>query len=177
LIRKHRIALLAAAAFQFVFFFPTLFMGRVVSPNDVFYNFDPWLLLPHAPVQNSLMNDPPTSLLPQLALLRHGGAFHWDPFVASGVTGVGWAAFISPFILAAAFLVPLSWAYTLLIFLKLNVAFWFAYAWLREEDIDERGAAIGAIVIAGSGIYSVRWLWHMTNGRSTASGRRSRSRF
>src|SRR5438105_4920443 len=78
LIRKHRIALLAAAAFHFVFFFPTLFMGRVVSPNDVFYNFDPWLLLPHAPVQNSLMNDPPTSLLPQLALLRHGGAFHWD---------------------------------------------------------------------------------------------------
>ena len=138
-------------------------MGRVVSPNDVFYNFDPWLLLPHAPVQNSLMNDPPTSLLPQLALLRHGGAFHWDPFVASGVTGVGWAAFSSPFILAAAFLVPLSWAYTLLIFLKLNVAFWFAYAWLREEGIDERGAAIGAIVIAGSGIYSVRWLWHMTN--------------
>jgi hypothetical protein len=163
LIGRHRIALIAAAAFNFVFFFPLLFMGRVVSPNDVFYNFDPWSLLPHPAVQNSLLNDPPTSLLTQIALLRQGGAFHWDPFVASGIPGVGWAALISPFIVIAAFCVPMAWVYTALIFLKLNVAFFFAYAWLREERIGRRAAAIGAIIIAGSGIYSVRWLWQMTN--------------
>jgi len=163
LIRKHRLALIAAVAYNFVFFFPLLFMGRVVSPNDVFYNFDPWIQLAHPHVQNSLLNDPPTSLLTQVALLKSGDAFNWDPYVASGIPGVGWAALISPFILIATFAVPLTWFYTLLIFLKLNVAFCFAYAWLREEDIDERGAAIGAIVVAGSGIYAVRWLWQMTN--------------
>jgi len=160
---RHKLAVIAAVAYNFVFFFPLLFMGRVVSPNDVFYNFDPWAQLAHPHVQNSLLNDPPTSLLTQVALLKGGGAFHWDPYVASGIPGVGWAALISPFILIATFAVPLTWFYTLLIFLKLNVAFCFAYAWLREEEIDERGAAIGAIVVAGSGIYAVRWLWQMTN--------------
>jgi hypothetical protein len=160
---RHKVALIAAVAYNFVLFFPLLFMGRVVSPNDVFYNFDPWLQLPHPHVQNSLLNDPPTSLLTQVALLRGGDAFHWDPYVASGIPGVGWAALISPFIVVSTFAVPLTWFYTLLIFLKLNVAYWFAYAWLREERIGRRGAAIGAIVVAGSGIYAVRWLWQMTN--------------
>jgi len=163
LIRKHRHALIAAAAYNFVLFFPLLFLGRVLSPNDVYFNFDPWLALPHPHVQNSLLNDPPTSLLTQVSLLREGGAFHWDPYVASGIPGVGWAALISPFILIATFAVPLTWFYTLLVFLKLNVAFVFAYAWLREERISRRGAAVGAIIIAGSGIYAVRWLWQMTN--------------
>jgi len=39
-LRKHSTALIALAVYHFVFFFPTLFMGRVVSPNDVFFNFD-----------------------------------------------------------------------------------------------------------------------------------------
>ena len=72
MIRKHRTALIAAAAFNFVLFFPTLFLGRVVSPNDVFYNYDPWGLIPHERVQNSLLNDPPTSLLTQVVMLKRG---------------------------------------------------------------------------------------------------------
>src|SRR5215210_666821 len=35
--------------------------------------------------------------------------------------------------------------------------------WLREERLGKRGAAIGAIVIAAAGVYSVRWLWQLTN--------------
>lgn len=162
LIRKHRHALIAAATFHFVFFFPLLFMGRVVSPNDVFYNFDPWVELPHPHVQNSLLNDPPTSMLTQMVLMREGGSFHWNPYVASGVPGVGGQG-VSPFLVISALSVPLPWFYTAMIFLKFNVAFWFAYAWLREERLGRRGAAVGAIVIAASGIYSVRWLWQMTN--------------
>src|SRR4051794_22343357 len=41
-LKKHRVALIALAVYHFVFFFPTLFMGRIASPNDVFYNFEPW---------------------------------------------------------------------------------------------------------------------------------------
>ena len=163
MIRKHRTALIAAAAFNFVLFFPTLFLGRVISPNDVFYNYDPWTLIPHERVQNSLLNDPPTSLLTQVVMLKRGEAFHWDPYVGSGIPGAGWAALISPFILLSTFCVPVAWFYTALLFLKLNVAFLFAYLWLREERLGKRGAAIGALIFAGAGVYAVRWMWQATN--------------
>ena len=61
IIRKHRVALIALAVYHFVFFFPTLFMHRVPSPNDVFSNFEPWATARPAEVQNSLLNDPPTA--------------------------------------------------------------------------------------------------------------------
>lgn len=163
MIRKHGTALIAAAAFNFVLFFPTFFLGRVVSPNDVFYNYDPWTLIPHERVQNSLLNDPPTSLLTQVVMLKRGEAFHWDPYVGSGIPGAGWAALISPFILLSTFCVPLAWFYTALLFLKFNVAFLFAYLWLREERLGKRGAAIGALIFAGTGVYAVRWMWQATN--------------
>jgi len=163
LIRKHRTAFLAIAAFNFVLFFPTLFMGRVLSPNDIFYNYDPWALIPHERVQNSLLNDAPTSLLTQVMMLRRGEAFHWDPYVGSGIPGAGWAALISPFILLTTFLVPIAWFYTALLFLKFNLAFLFAYLWLREERLGKRGAAIGAILFAASGIYGAREMWQAAN--------------
>ncbi|HEY2092109.1 MAG TPA: hypothetical protein VGJ81_09480 [Thermoanaerobaculia bacterium] len=163
MIRKHRTAFIAAAAFNFVLFFPTFFLGRVISPNDVFYNYDPWTLIPHERVQNSLLNDPPTSLLTQVVMLRRGEAFHWDPYVGSGIPGAGWAALISPFILLSTFCVPIAWFYTALLFLKLNVGFFFAYLWLREERLGKRGAAIGALIFAGAGVYAVRWMWQATN--------------
>ncbi|HEX7152500.1 MAG TPA: hypothetical protein VF618_13515 [Thermoanaerobaculia bacterium] len=167
-LRKHILALLAAATFNFVVFFPVIFMGRVVSPNDVFFNFDPWSFYRPAGVlhvQNATLNDPPTSYLTLVALMKsQPGAFHWNPYIAAGVPGFGSsaAAILSPFILLAA-AVPLAWFYTLLIFAKLNVAFLFSYWWLREERLGKRGAAIGALVVAGAGVYAVRWLWQSTN--------------
>ncbi|HVS31293.1 MAG TPA: hypothetical protein VMS98_07540 [Thermoanaerobaculia bacterium] len=168
-LRKHYVAFSALAAFHLIFFFPVLFMGRVVSPNDVFYQYDPWShYRPESfvRVQNALMNDPPTGYLPMMAMVRRGlSTFHWNPYVAAGIPGFGSvaAASLTPFILLPAVLTPLPWVYTAIIFLKVNVAFWFAYAWLREERMGKRGAAIGAIVIAVAGVYSVRWLWQMTN--------------
>lgn len=169
-LRKHRAALIALAIFHFAVFFPLLFMGRIVSPNDVFYAYEPWAS--HRPatvtgVQNPLMNDPPTAWLPLMAMIRsgQGGTFHWDPSVGSGVPGFGssGSAVLSPLILLPAFLVPLTWVYTAIILLKIHVAFWFAYFWLREERLGKVGAAVGAIVIAGAGAWTVRWLWQATN--------------
>lgn len=169
MLRRHSTALIAVAVYNFVVFFPILFMGRVVSPNDVFYNYDPWAL--HRPadlahVQNSLFNDPPTAYLPLMSLLKdEPDAFHWNPYVGSGIPGIGSsaAAVLSPLIALPVLALPLTWVWTAILFLKLNVAFLFAYLWLREERLGNRGAAIGAIVVAGAGIYAVRWLWQMTN--------------
>ena len=167
-LRKHRSALIALAVFNFVFFFPTAFLGRVVSPNDVFANFSPWNMgrpLDVTRAQNSLINDPPTAYYTLLALAKSDPrTFHWNPYIASGVPGFGSAASatLTPFALLP-LLVPLPWLYTAMAFLKLNAAFVFAYLWLREERLGARGAAIGAILFAGAGMYSVRWLWQITN--------------
>jgi hypothetical protein len=168
-LRKHFLAVATLAAFHFIFFFPVMFMGRVVSPNDVFYNYQPWATYRPASlqrIQNTLFNDPATAYLPLMSLVASGwDAFHWIPFVGGGIPGFGssGAAVLSPFVLLPALIVPMSWVYTAMMLLKLNVAFWFAYAWLREERIGKNGAAIGAIVIAASGIYTVHWLWQITN--------------
>lgn len=165
-LRKHQIALAALVVWHFVFFFPTLFMGRIVSPNDVYANFDPWTITHPLDVQNSVINDPPTSYYTLLSLLKgRPSAFHWNPFVASGIPGFGSSAsaMLTPIIALPTLLLPLPWVYTGIIFLKLNVAFFFAYLWLREERLGKRGAAIGAIIAASGGALAVRFLWQVTN--------------
>ena len=159
-------ALIALAVYHFVFFFPTLFMQRVVSPNDVFFSYAPWSEVRPVDVQNSLLNDPPTSYFTLLSLVKNDWrAFHWNPFVASGIPGFGSAASASltPFSLLPALLLPLGWVYAGIIFLKLNAAFFFAYLWLREERLGKGAAAVGAIIFAASGAIAVRWLWQATN--------------
>jgi hypothetical protein len=165
-LRKHRIALAVLAVWHFVFFFPTLFMGRIVSPNDVYSNVDPWMVVRPMDVQNSVINDPPTAYYTLMSLLKgRPSAFHWNPFVASGIPGFGSsaAAVLSPLIALPTLLLPLTWVYSGIILLKLNVAFLFGYLWLREERLGRRGAALGAIVAASAGPLAVRFLWQVTN--------------
>ncbi|HEX2833085.1 MAG TPA: hypothetical protein VHW00_08725 [Thermoanaerobaculia bacterium] len=168
-LKKHRTALVALAVYNIVVFFPVLFMGRVLSPNDVFFNFDPWNLMRPADVQqaqNSLLNDPPTAYFTLMSMVKDDWrTFHWNPYVGSGIPGWGSsaAAVLSPFILLPALLIPQAWVFTAIVFLKLNLSYLFAYLWLREEKLGRRGAALGAIVIAGAGVYAVRWLWQITN--------------
>jgi hypothetical protein len=165
-LRKHSTAFIALAVYHFVFFFPTLFMQRIPSPNDVFFNNAPWSSVRTVTVQNSLINDPPTAYYTLMTMLKHDrGSFHWNPYIGSGVPGFGSAAsaVLTPFISLPVLLLPLAWVYAGIILLKLNAAFFFAYAWLREERLGRRGAAAGAIVIAAAGAYAVRWWWQATN--------------
>jgi hypothetical protein len=162
-IKKHRVALIALAVYHFVFFFPTLFMGRIASPNDVFFNHEPWKNVRQVSAQNSLINDPPTAYYTVLSLIKTDWrAFHWNPFIGSGVPGFG-STLLAPFSFFPALLLPMPWIYTGIILLKLNVAFWLAYLWLREERLGKRGAAVGAILFAAAGPIAVRWWWHVTN--------------
>ncbi len=189
-LRKHRAALLALAVYNLVLFFPIAFMGRVVSPNDIYFNYHPWWYEKPAEVlisQNSALNDPATAYYTVMSLASDWREFfHWNPFVGSGIPGLGSssAAMLTPFAFLPALAVPDVWTYTAMIFLKLNAAFVFAYLWLREERLGRRGAAVGAIVVAGAGAYAVRWLWQITSAtalypallwivRRTLNGKRS----
>src|SRR5688500_9417114 len=166
--RTLRAVLIALVRYNFVLFFPVAFMGRALSPNDVYYGFSPWASARPAgtDVQNRLLNDPPTAYFTLMSVMKDDWrVFHWNPYVAAGIPGFGSsaAAVLSPFVLLPVLLIPLAWVYTAIVFLKLNASFVFAYLWLREERLGRRGAAIGAIVIAGAGVYAVRWLWQITN--------------
>jgi hypothetical protein len=168
-LRKHKIALAALAIYHFIFFFPALFMARLPSPNDVYFNYDPWQSVRSVDVQNALLNDPPTSYFTLFSLLKtNWRAFHWNPFIASGVPGFGSsaAAVLSPFIFVPVLLLPLGAVFAGIILLKLNAAFFFTYLWLREERLGKRGAAVGAIVFAASGAIAIRWWWQATNATS-----------
>ncbi|HVR37825.1 MAG TPA: hypothetical protein VMU84_01925, partial [Thermoanaerobaculia bacterium] len=166
--RKHYTALIALAVYNIILFAPVMFTGVVISPNDLIQRYDPWASMRKSAVvaRNPLLLDPPASYYTLMALVQEEPqAFHWNPWIASGEPGFGSSssAVLSPFILIPSVTLPLAWVYTAIIFLKLNVAFLFAYLWLREERLGRYGAAIGAIIIAGSGIFAVRWLWQMTN--------------
>ena len=130
-LRRHATALIAIAVCNFVVFFPVIFMGRALSPNDVFYSYSPWSSLrsDSTSPQNLLLNDPPTSYYTLLSLVKSDWrVFHWNPYIASGVPGFGssQSASLTPLILLPVLLVPLTWSYTAIVFLKLNLAFLFA---------------------------------------------------
>jgi hypothetical protein len=165
-LRKHRAALLSLAAFLFVFFFPTFFMGRVLSPNDIIRSYDPWATAAPLTAQNSTLNDIPTSYFTLMSLLqRDPSAFHWNRFIASGVPGFAsaGAAVITPLVSLPVLLLPEVLEYSGIVVMKLLVAFWFGYLWLRVERMGKKGAAAGAMVMAGAGVIAVWWLWPATN--------------
>ena len=144
-------------------------MGRVVSPNDVFYELQP---LEHGPAAG---RRPRAELAAERSADRvlHAARAR-EAATRARFTGTRTSRPASP---ASArpprrcsrrsrccpLLLPLTWLYTAIVFLKLNASFVFAYLWLREERLGRRGAAIGAILFAGAGMYSVRWLWQITN--------------
>ena len=145
---------------------PTIFSGRVLSPNDVYYGHDPWRSLREIEARNPLMSDPPSSWMPLWSLLRSSPeSFHWNPWVGGGIPGWGSAAaaVLSPVVLLPVLLVPLLFSYLAIVLTKLTVGFVLAYGWLREERLGRNGAALGALLFSACGVYSVWWLWQATN--------------
>lgn len=164
--RKHRLAILLAGLFLLIFFFPSLFMGRVVSPIDILYHYEPWGSLAGGESQNATLNDIPTSYLTLMTMLKGDwSTFHWNPYIASGVPGfasVG-AAVLTPFVFLPTLLLPFSLICSGIILLKFLAAYVFAYLWLREERMGKAASAVGAATVAGSGVVAVWWLWPASN--------------
>jgi hypothetical protein len=143
-----------------------LFLGRILSPNDIYYQYDPWASLRSVRAQNPLIHDPPVSYYTLISLLKSDpSSFHWNRYVASGIPGFGSAAaaVLSPLILIPALLMPLPLVYVGIVLTKFAVSFMLAYWWLREERLGKRAAAIGATLFSAAGVYAVWWLWQSTN--------------
>lgn len=143
-------------------------MGYVISPNDVFYGYDPWRSATATAIeaQNPIINDPPTSWYTLMSLLRDEPAtFHWNRYVGSGIPGYGAiaAAVLSPFIAIPALVLPLWLVYGGIILLKIVVAHYGAWLWLRQSRVGKLAAGAGALVFSCAGIYAVWWLWPGSN--------------
>ncbi len=165
-LRKHKTAAAACLIFHFIFFFPSLFMGRVVSPNDIFYEYEPWSAVRSIEPQNPLLAAPATAYITLISLLKSDpSSFHWNRFIASGVPGYGSAAaaVMSPFILLPGLLLPLTLVFSGVVLVKFNFAFWTSYLWLREERMGKAAAGIAAISFAAAGPFIVWWLAQQTN--------------
>ncbi len=163
-VRKHRTALVVTGLYLLVFFFPSLFMGRVVSPNDIYRHYEPWVE-EGVVAQNPVIHDPPLAYMPIAAMMKRAPeSFHWNPWIASGIPGWGSAAsaLLTPFVMFPA-LLPLALFYTGIILLKFLFAYLMSYLWLREERLGKSRAAIGALVAAAAGPMFVLWLWQSTN--------------
>lgn len=164
--RKHRIALIVVLLFNLILFYPSIFLGRVISPIDILSRYDPFATLRPALPQNGSLHDIATSYLGLLDLpTSDPGSFHWNRYVGSGIPGFGSVAagVVSPFALLPALLLPSAFICWGILLLKINVAFFFGYLWLRQERLGKIPAAAGAITLCGSGIYAVWWLWPSTN--------------
>ncbi len=169
-LRKHRTALIALAVYKLRALLSIAFMGRVVSPNDVFYNYNPWSTYRPAEVLTAELDHQRSAQRAYFTLMTMVRS-DWRTFHLESVHRLRHPRFQArrprpcsrPFILLPALIAPMAWIYTVNLFLKLNASFLFAYLWLREERLGRHGAAVGAIVIAGAGVYAVRWLWQITN--------------
>ncbi|MFN2441846.1 MAG: hypothetical protein ABR517_04095 [Thermoanaerobaculia bacterium] len=166
IVRKHRHALVLWGIVVTLLLIPTIFSGRVLSPNDVYYGHDPWRSLREVETRNPLLSDPPSSWMPLWSLVKSSPeSFHWIPWVGGGIPGWGsaGAAVLSPVVLLPILLVPLLFSYLAIVLAKLTVGFALAYGWLREERMGRRNAALGALLFSACGVYSVWWLWQATN--------------
>jgi hypothetical protein len=164
--RKHALAIALLSLALAIIFFPSLFMGRLLSPNDVFFAYYPWQAAAQIESQNPLIHDAPTSYYTMMSLLKgEWGAFHWNPYIGAGIPGFGSAAsaVLTPFIALPVLLLPLRCVYGAVVLLKIVFPFVFAYLWLREERLGKKGAAAGAAVFSLAGTYAVWWMWQATN--------------
>jgi hypothetical protein len=165
-VRKHRHLYAAAGLYLLILFFPVIFLSRLLTPVDIFYSYDPWRTLRPLESQNPLMNDPATSYVTLISMLKSDpAAFHWNRWIASGVPGYGSsaAAVLSPFVLVPSLLLPLGHVFEGVIVLKFLCALIGMYLFLRHLRMGKRAAAVGAITTAASGIYAVWFLWQGTN--------------
>lgn len=148
-----------------VFLFPMLFMGKILSANDIYRHYDPWRSDEPTVAQNPTLHDPALAWLPIIEMARDDpSTFHWNPYLASGIPGWGSAAsaLTTPLLLPL-FVLPGLFFYVGMVLIKLLSSWFFAKGWLCEEGFGPGAAGVGALVVAAAGPAASSWLWQSSN--------------
>lgn len=160
---------LLLAGFVFVYLWPVLVGGKILSPNTVLYGFPPWQgLAPHgvAAYSNGLLSDVPTADYPWRFLIRellHAGTFpSWNPYVLGGIplwsnpqTGL-FSLFSLPL-----WILPLNYGIGVGAALKLWAAAFGTFLLVRQLRLGFLPGLLAAVCFSFSAI-DIVWLTHET---------------
>jgi hypothetical protein len=165
----HVAAGLLLALFVFVYLWPVLVGGRILSPISMLYGIVPWgNLRPHgiAGWTNELLSDVPTADYPWRFLIRqmlHDGTFpSWNPYVFGGIplwsnpqTGL-FSLFSLPL-----WILPLNYGIGVGAALKLWAAAFGTYLLVRQLRLGLLPALLAGVCFSFSAI-DIVWLTHET---------------
>lgn len=151
----------ALAAVIAVLLGDSLFTGKGLVPADGLFRLPPWKGFFPLPVSNYLLSDQYLTFLPLRHFTsRHGIFSLWNPYLSCGAPSIGsmQAAPFYPINLLLGFLDPFR-AAAPAAFLKLFVAGWFTWLFLRKLGASAVAALFGAVAFALSG-FMIVWLGH-----------------
>jgi len=169
--REDFLSLLLLILATLIFYYKEIFLGKVIYPADIAYNFvHPWASTNNGriPVWNPNLADYNFQYYPYwhftVATLRMFELPLWNPFIFSGVPFVGndQSAIFFPLNFVA-YLLPIPIATTIIFFLKTLIASWGMYALLRRMGVNCLGRLVGSLAFSFSGFMVVWLIYPLTN--------------
>ena len=155
-------AVIAAAAAALLH--PALGTGKGLAPADGIFFLLPWKVLPHEKISNYLLSDQYLNFIPLRHFIfenvRQGRFPLWNPSISCGVPNIAsmQAASLYPIHLALSWMDPFDsavWA----AFLKLWIAGFFTFLYMRILKIGRAGALLSGVTFALCG-FMIVWLGH-----------------
>jgi len=148
-----------------IVFYP-LIWGMVPSPNDIYFNYDPWRDGAFEKVGlNSSLNDPSTGYWTKAALLRaEPSTFLWNPYLACGVPGHAdlFSGMLNFFVLLPTLLSLKGW-YALMLLMKVAAAYVGMVVLVRAWGMGPAAGAVAGLAWAFFGQNLVLMWWPQTN--------------
>ncbi len=159
------LSILLLAFLTALFMWRVVFGGQVLFPLDMIYTAEPWHSEAKtqfsAPYWNPEITDSIWQFLPMATYAKkawQSGIPLWDPQVLSGMPALAHGEmFSNPVFLALSLFLPIARAISWAAVFDLFIAGLFTFLFLRELEIRQTGAMIGALTFMFNG-YLINWL-------------------
>jgi hypothetical protein len=159
------LSILLLAVLTSLFMWRVVFGGLVLFPLDMIYTAEPWHSEAKtqfsAPYWNPEITDSIWQFLPMANYAKkawQAGVPLWDPQVLSGMPALAHGEmFTNPMFLALSLFLPVARAISWAAVFDLFIAGLFTFLFLRELEIRQTGALIGALAFMFNG-YLINWL-------------------
>jgi hypothetical protein len=159
------LSILLLALLTALFMWRVVFGGQVLFPLDMIYTAEPWHSEAKtqfsAPYWNPEITDSIWQFLPMANYAKkawQAGIPLWDPQVLSGMPGLAHGEmFSNPVFLVLSLFLPIARAISWVAVFDLFIAGLFTFLFLRELEIKQTGALIGALTFMFNG-YLINWL-------------------
>ncbi|MEJ5166708.1 MAG: hypothetical protein WHV67_06745 [Thermoanaerobaculia bacterium] len=149
----------------FIIFYP-IFLGFLISPNDIYLNYDPWRYgsFQHSSL-NPTLNDPATAYWTKAYLFKtEPESLFFNPYIASGMPGALDlnSGILNPFVLVP-LIFPMELFFSLMVLIKVIVSYTGMYLFLKTFNLNKWSCSLGAISYAFFGQNVIWALWPQTN--------------